>query len=129
MVLSRKRLLLVSILGIFTSFVSSCEVSLADFGASGNGVDYDDAALTAALNKCQLGGKITFPAGTYLLSPFNITSNMELYLEEGSILLATTDAVRWPIVPPFPSYPDVRRYISPRTLFNALIYFGFLTDK
>ena len=86
---------------------AECDVSLADFNATGNGIDYDDNALNSALAKCSDGGRITFPAGKYLLSPFNITSNMELYLEKDSVLLASPDWSRWPIVPPFPSYPDV----------------------
>lgn len=107
MTLSRLNLFTCALVACAT-VLSACDLSIMDFGASGNGVDYDDAALLAAIDKCQLGGRITFPSGKYLLSPFNITSNMELYLEEGSTLLATTDISRWPIVPPFPSYPDVR---------------------
>lgn len=84
-----------------------CEVSVADFGAHGNGVDYDDEALLASLEKCSSGGIITFPSGKYLLSPFELKSNIELRLENGSVLLATTDWSRWPVVPPLPSYPDV----------------------
>jgi polygalacturonase len=88
---------------------AGCDVSMSDFGAVGDGVQYDDAALQAAFGDCPKGGRIVFPAGKYLLSPFNITSNMQLYLEKGSTLLASPDISRWPIVPPFPSYPDVRR--------------------
>ena len=98
----------VFILGSFSSAIAACDVSLADFNASGNGIDYDDVALNSALDKCRDGGRITFPAGQYLLSPFNLTSNLELFLEKGSVLLATTDWSRWPVVAPFPSYPDVR---------------------
>ena len=92
--------------GLF-NVVLGCDVSLTDFNAHGNGVDYDDDAMRSALDKCQNGGRITFPAGKYLLSPFNITSNMELYLELDSVLLASPDYDHWPIVAPFPSYPEV----------------------
>jgi len=95
-------------LAVVACVVEACDVSVADFGAHGNGIDYDDEALTAALAKCSNGGIITFPSGKYLLSPFELKSNMELRLEKGSVLLATTDWSRWPVVPPLPSYPDVR---------------------
>jgi len=100
------------ILGTLSVASAACDVSMADFNAFGNGVDYDDDALASALNKCRDGGRIVFPAGQYLLSPFNITSNMELYLEKGSVLLATTDWSRWPVVAPFPSYPDVSPIVT-----------------
>lgn len=109
---------LVCALSVLSFAVAACDVSLADFNASANGIDYDDDALASALDKCRAGGRIVFPAGRYLLSPFNITSNMELYLEKGSVLLATTDWSRWPVVAPFPSYPDVSsRSPSPIALF------------
>ena len=55
--------------------------------------------------KSQGGGKITIPAGKYLLSPFNLTSNIELHLERDCILLASTDHSKWNIVESLPSYP------------------------
>lgn len=91
----------------FVTVWASCDVSLSEFRAHGDGTNYDDEALMAAFSACPNGGRIVFPAGKYLLSPFNITSNMQLYLEKDSTLLATTDISRWPIVPPLPSYPDV----------------------
>lgn len=93
---------------------AGCDVSLSDFGAYADGVTYDDAALQDALAKCADGGRITFPAGKYLLSPFNLTSNLELYLEEGSTLLASTDFSRWPIVAALPSYPEVNEFTAIR---------------
>lgn len=38
---------------------------------------------------------------------------MELRLEKGSVLLATTDWSRWPVVPPLPSYPDTSERLAP----------------
>lgn len=99
--------LILCALSVASSALASCDVSLADFGAHGNGVEYDDEALLAALAKCSDGGIITFPAGKYLLSPFELKSNIELNLQKDSVLLATTDWNRWPVVPPLPSYPDV----------------------
>eukprot|EP00602_Paraphysomonas_sp_CaronLab_P009932 CAMPEP_0185036380 /NCGR_PEP_ID=MMETSP1103-20130426/29294_1 /TAXON_ID=36769 /ORGANISM="Paraphysomonas bandaiensis, Strain Caron Lab Isolate" /LENGTH=365 /DNA_ID=CAMNT_0027573899 /DNA_START=66 /DNA_END=1160 /DNA_ORIENTATION=- len=76
-----------------------------DMGASGEGNRLDDEAFQLAFDKCS-GGQIYVPSGVYLLSPFNLTSNTELYLDYGATLLATTNFSAWPIVEPLPSYPD-----------------------
>jgi polygalacturonase len=115
-------LIVVAILALLSFTVDSCQVSLSDFNAYGNGVDYDDAAMKSALDACKDGGSIIVPAGKYLLSPFNLTSNMWLYLDEGSTLLASPDHDRWPIVPPFPSYPDVSLLTSIQLFKEIKIY-------
>ena len=82
-----------------------CDVNVKTFGAMGNGIDSDDDALRLAFEACSEGGRITFPEGQYLLSPFNMTSNLEIFLDEGSVLLATGDFDKWQVVAPLPSYP------------------------
>lgn len=62
--------------------------------------------MKAALEECKEGGRLVIEAGTYLLSPFNVTSNMILYLEENATLLATSDLNKWPLVEALPSYTD-----------------------
>lgn len=114
-VLNHKMLRCVAIFVVALGFVAlvadaGCEVSLSDFNAHADGVNYDDEALASALAACSSGGRIVFPPGKYLLSPFNVSSNIELYLEQGSTLLASTDFSRWPIVPALPSYPDVSAF-------------------
>jgi polygalacturonase len=82
--------------------VRSCNL-VEDFGAAGDGTTADDAPLAEALAACE---SIVFPGpGRYLLSPFNLTSNQELVLEEGSVLLASTENIlSWPLVLSYPSY-------------------------
>jgi polygalacturonase len=90
----------------------SCNVK--DYGAVGDGVTYEDDAFANALMvcsniySCKPGeiGRIVVPRGTYLLSPFNLSSNVELHLEAGSVLLASTNFSLWPTIAEFPSYPD-----------------------
>ncbi len=79
--------------------------NVRDYGATGDGITYDDDAFSLSFQSCR-GGQVRVPAGTYLLSPFNLSSNTELYLEAGSTLLATTDFSKWQVVAPLPSYPD-----------------------
>jgi len=80
--------------------------NVVDNGAVGNGLELDDQAFAKSFEDCAEGGQIFVPTGTYLLSPFNMTSNTELYLDEGSTILASTDFSAYPIVEPLPSYPD-----------------------
>ena len=50
----------------------------------------------------------TLVSGTWLTAPFNVTSHLTLYFEEGATLLATTLVSDWPIIPPMPSYGQGR---------------------
>jgi polygalacturonase len=84
--------------------------NVADFGATGNGVSYDDSAFQQAFALCESGGRVVVPAGNYLLSPFNMTSNMELFLDDDAVLMASTDFNHWTVVEPLPSYPTDYRY-------------------
>ena len=113
-------------LAVVVTVASACDVSMSDFNAHADGITSDDEALTSALTKCADGGRIYFPSGKYLLSPFNLTSNLELYLEKDATLLATTDISLWPIVPPFPSYTEVITMHT--TVFRVILilYYSFL---
>ena len=60
------------------------------FGASGSGKSLDTVAINAAINAAAAagGGTVFFPAGTYLTFSIRLKSNVDLYLGQGSILLA-----------------------------------------
>ncbi len=91
---------------------SSPVCNVVEFGAIGDGFTYDTVSFEKAISSCSLSssesgdmGLVLVPAGRYLLSPFNLSSNLELHLQEGAVLLATTDFSKWFQVAPFPSYP------------------------
>ena len=48
------------------------------FGATGNGIADDTAALQNAINACSAGGTVSLPAGTYLVSGLSVKSNCTL---------------------------------------------------
>eukprot|EP00929_Paragymnodinium_shiwhaense_P023798 TRINITY_DN14811_c0_g2_i1.p1 TRINITY_DN14811_c0_g2~~TRINITY_DN14811_c0_g2_i1.p1 ORF type:complete len:1654 (-),score=279.46 TRINITY_DN14811_c0_g2_i1:344-5305(-) len=50
------------------------------------------------------GGTVRVPPGYYFLSPVNLTSNLLLWLERGSRILADTDRRRMPVLPAVSSY-------------------------
>ncbi|TFB85846.1 hypothetical protein E3O44_12655 [Cryobacterium algoricola] len=47
----------------------SYQVNVKDFGAYGDGITDDTAAIQAAINSLTMGGCVTIPAGTYIVDP------------------------------------------------------------
>ena len=62
-------------------------VSVKDFGAAGDGITDDTAAIQAALDNA---GIITFPGGTYVVDPLNVFSDTTLILDPSTVLQAKT---------------------------------------
>lgn len=72
------------------SMIEGSAVSVTDFGAVGNGVANDTAAIQAAINT---GKDIIFPAGTYLIqSDIGLKSNARLIGQPGAVIYRNTDA-------------------------------------
>lgn len=79
----------------------SCCVNVRDFGAVGDGVHEDTAAIQAAISFLPEGGRLWFPAGTYLTLPLCLKSHITLDLDEGATILGSPDRARYPIIPSF----------------------------
>lgn len=95
------------VLFILTSRVHSLAIfNVKDFGAIGDGTTLNTAAFVKSVEAVQIagGGLLYVPPGTFLTGPFNLTSNMTLFLEAEATLLAMTDFNLWPLVSPWPSY-------------------------
>ena len=85
------------------------------YGAKGDGTTVDTAAIVAAVAAVAAhgGGTLLFPSGVFLTAPFNLTSNLEMRLENATVR-AVTDWASWPIVAPLPSYGRGRDFPGPR---------------
>ena len=75
-------------------------VNVRDFGAVGDGVADDTAAIQSAIHLCPRGGRVLVPAGTYAVRPLVLKSHMTLELRKDALLLAVQ--ARYGVPPPTP---------------------------
>jgi polygalacturonase len=112
-------------LAALLTFARALELNLVrDCGGVGDGVTLNDAALTSCLGRISAigGGVLYVPAGTFLSSPFNITSSSTtLILGGGATLRASPDEAKWPLVLPLPSLGSCREYPSAYLRFSAYL--------
>ena len=76
------------------------------YGAKGNGVTNDAAAIQHAINACEAkgGGTVLLTPGTYLSGPIVLKSNITLDLKKGATLLGSPD---------FKDYPKISEFRAP----------------
>ncbi|HSV15470.1 MAG TPA: glycosyl hydrolase family 28-related protein [Tepidisphaeraceae bacterium] len=81
------------------------------FGAAGDGATLDTNAVNSAIDAAEAdgGGTVHFPAGVYLCHSIHLKSNVALYLDQGSTLMAAppapkgSDALTYDVPEPNPS--------------------------
>ncbi|XP_078440840.1 putative polygalacturonase isoform X4 [Wolffia australiana] len=97
-------------------------LNLMDFGAVGDGVTLNTEAFEKAVAaiKAKGGGKVLVPAGKWLTGPFNLTSNLTLFLARGAEILGTDEEKLWTLMPALPSYGYGRERRGPR--YGSLIH-------
>lgn len=82
-----------------TTLDESYRVDVRAFGAVGDGVHDDTAALQAAIACCPDHGSVHVPAGNWLSAPLFLKSRMRFELARGATLLGHRDITRWPLLP------------------------------
>ena len=74
-----------------------CDVK--KYGAVGDGTTKDTAAVQKAVDDCTAGkggGTVEVPAGTFVIAPISLKSNMTLHLAKGATLLGSPDIPDYP---------------------------------
>ncbi len=77
----------------------SFTLNVRRFGAVGDGVHDDTAAIQAAINTCPKKGRVLIPAGDYRVLPLFLKSHVRIELQKGATLLLETDRAKFPILP------------------------------
>jgi polygalacturonase len=117
----KKSLQKICLLTLFSVFVAASACAFAApancnaraFGAKGDGVAKDTAAIQAAIDSCSLkgGGTFQLTAGTYLSAPIVLKSNITLQLDKGATLLGSADHAEYPAMTLF-HLPDLQPLVS-----------------
>ena len=99
---------------------SSCDPRA--YGAKGDGISKDTAAVQAAIDACeqQGGGTVRLSAGTYLSAPIVLKSNITLNLDKGATLLGSADHGDYPPKTEFRE-PGLQSLVSATNASNVTI--------
>lgn len=78
---------------------SALTLNVRDFGARGDGVNKDTAAIQQAIDRCAVlgGGEVSIPAGTYLTGSIALRSHSLLRLDKGAVLQGSPDFADYPV--------------------------------
>jgi polygalacturonase len=93
--------------------------NVREYGAKGDSTTINTTFIQNAIDICNKkgGGTIYFPAGKYLTGTLFLQDNITLLLDNGAIILGSTDITDYPLkTPAFRSYTDVN-YVN-----KSLIY-------
>ena len=75
------------------------EFNIREFGACGDGVTEDTAAIQSAVDAAaKTGGKVIVPPGNYLTGSLFLKSGIEFHLEKEAVLLGIQDESAYPAV-------------------------------
>ena len=83
----------------FRTEKESYTLDVRRFGAVGDGMHDDTAAIQAAINCCPEKGRVLIPAGSYAVLPIFLKSHITVEIQKGATLLLDTDRAKFPILP------------------------------
>ena len=87
---------LMALLLIFLCSITNCYAqtfNIKDYGAINDGKTINTTAIQKAVDACYQngGGRVYVPAGTFVTGTLHLKSNVDLFLESGSVLLGSPD--------------------------------------
>lgn len=88
---------------IISSHIVAQTYNVKNYGAIGDGRQMDSPAIQKAIDDCTQkgGGTVIIPKGTYLSATIVIKDNVTLHLEDGALLLGSTDLNDYTLIDPF----------------------------
>ncbi|HET9431627.1 MAG TPA: glycosyl hydrolase family 28 protein [Chitinophagaceae bacterium] len=95
------------ILGIVFVFLNTnawtADFDITKYGAIGDGTTLNTASIQKAIDECSKsgGGRVIFPAGTYLSGTIELKDNVILHLKKDARLLGSTDLEHYRNLDPF----------------------------
>ncbi len=97
----------------------SKDYNILDYGATGDGVTLNTAAIQSTIDACSGlgGGRVLIPSGKYLSGTILLKSNVEIHFEHSSTLLGSPNKEDYP-TQPVPKYRSLRDDSG----FRSLIY-------
>ena len=100
------------------------------YGARGDGIALDTAAVNAAIAAASAagGGTVVFPAGTYSCHSVHLQSHVTLRLDAGATLVAAPPTAAEGYDPPEPTRFDLYQDFGHSHFHNSLIWGEGLTD-
>ncbi|MGA2672506.1 MAG: glycoside hydrolase family 28 protein [Terracidiphilus sp.] len=120
-------LFLFAVAAVFTAIPASAlgasgNCDPRNYGAKGDGVGKDNAAIQAAIDACERrgGGTVRLVAGTYLSAPIVLKSNITLQLDKGATLLGSSDHADYPAKTEFRE-PGLQSLVSATDAANVSI--------
>jgi polygalacturonase len=98
--------------------------SVRAFGAKGDGKTLDTQAINRAIDAAARsgGGTVFFPAGSYLSVSIHLKSNITLYLDQGSTIVAAEPSADVRYDPPEPNPADKYQDFGHTHWHNSLIW-------
>lgn len=81
----------IALLTLHAGLTSAYEYNVREYGAKGDKISKDTAAIQSAINACNQagGGTVYFPAGDYLSGKIQLLSNVNLHVGAGATIWAS----------------------------------------
>lgn len=86
---------------------------ITDFGAINDAVTLNTEPIAQAINECNQkgGGRVIIPKGVWLTGPIELQNNVNLFIDEGAIVVFSRD---------FDDYPFITTYFEGKQDFRAM---------